>query len=93
MYLWLGDSVYEIDSLLLDWDLREEFDNVRQGTIFVTAHVCQRFSPLVNERKKDAWEQHHHLYGSLPINDTIKAHGIYECYHIMDTSITDKRSW
>jgi hypothetical protein len=32
------------------------------------------------------------LNGSLQINDTTKAHGIYECYHIMDSCITDKRS-
>jgi hypothetical protein len=30
---------------------------------------------------------------SLPINDTTKAHGIYECYHVVDLCITDKRSW
>jgi hypothetical protein len=35
------------------------------------------------------------LTGSLPINYTTKAkaHGIYECYHIVDLCITDKRSW
>jgi hypothetical protein len=32
------------------------------------------------------------LNGSLPMNDTPKAHGIYECYHIVDLCITDKRS-
>jgi hypothetical protein len=33
------------------------------------------------------------LNGNLPINDTTKAHGICECYHIVDSCITDKRSW
>jgi len=33
------------------------------------------------------------LNGSLPINDTTKAHGIYEFYHIVDLCITYKRSW
>jgi hypothetical protein len=33
------------------------------------------------------------LNGSLPINDTTKAHGIHECYHIVDLCITDKQSW
>jgi hypothetical protein len=37
----------QIDSLLFDWELREEFNNVRQGMIFVAAQVCQGFSPLV----------------------------------------------
>jgi disease resistance protein RPS2 len=43
------DQVVElqINSLLFDWELREEFNNVRQGKMFVTAQVCQRFSPLV----------------------------------------------
>jgi hypothetical protein len=39
-----------MDSLLFDWELREEFNNVRQGMIFVTAQVCQG----LNERKMDA---------------------------------------
>ncbi len=50
----------QIDSLLFDWELREEFNNVGQGMIFVTAQVCQG----LNERKMDAREQHPHLYGS-----------------------------
>jgi len=33
------------------------------------------------------------LNRSLPINDTTKAHGMYECYHIGDLCITDKQSW
>jgi len=33
------------------------------------------------------------LNGSLSINDTTKAYGICECYHIMDSCITDKWSW
>jgi hypothetical protein len=32
---------------LFDWELREEFNNVQHGTIFVTAQVCQGFSLLV----------------------------------------------
>jgi hypothetical protein len=32
---------------LFDWELREEFNNVGQGMIFVNAQVCQGFSPLV----------------------------------------------
>jgi hypothetical protein len=52
--------------VLLDWNLREEFNNRWKGMIFVTAQVwvCQGFSLHVNERKMDAWEQRHHLYGS-----------------------------
>jgi hypothetical protein len=53
MYLWLGDSVYKL-TLLLDWHLRDDFNNVGQGMIFVAAQVCQGFSLLVNERKMDA---------------------------------------
>ncbi len=40
----------QIDSLLFDSELREEFNNVQQGMIFVTAQVCQG----LNERKMDA---------------------------------------
>jgi hypothetical protein len=29
----------QIDSLLFDWELREELNNVQQGMIFVTAQV------------------------------------------------------
>jgi hypothetical protein len=32
---------------LFDSELREEFNNVQQGMIFVTAQVCPGFSPLV----------------------------------------------
>jgi hypothetical protein len=32
---------------LFDWELREELNNVQQGMIFVTAQVCQGFSPTV----------------------------------------------
>jgi len=32
---------------LFDWELREEFNIVPQGMIFVSAQVCQGFSPLV----------------------------------------------
>ncbi len=48
-YLWLGDRGYKL-SLLFDWELREEFNNVQQGMIFVTAQVCLD----VDERKMDA---------------------------------------
>ncbi len=44
----------QVDSLLLDWNLREEFNNVLKGMIFVNAQVCQGFSLHVNERKMDA---------------------------------------
>jgi hypothetical protein len=37
----------QIDSLLFDWELREEFNNVQQARIFVTAQVCQGFFPLL----------------------------------------------
>jgi hypothetical protein len=37
----------QIDSLLFDWELREELNNVQEGMIFVTAQVCQGFSPLL----------------------------------------------
>jgi hypothetical protein len=37
----------QIDSLLLDWEFREELNNVQQCMMFVTAQVCQGFSPLV----------------------------------------------
>jgi hypothetical protein len=37
----------QIDSLLFDWELREELNKVQQGMIFVTAQVCQGFSPLL----------------------------------------------
>ncbi len=46
MNLWLGDSV-QIDSLLLAWEFREEFNNVQQGMLFVIGQVCHGFSPLV----------------------------------------------
>jgi hypothetical protein len=32
---------------LLDWELREEFNSVQQGMLFVIAQVCQGFSPLL----------------------------------------------
>jgi len=55
MYLWLGDKSLQIDSLLLAWEFREEFNNVQQGMLFVIAEVCQGFSALlVNESKMDA---------------------------------------
>jgi hypothetical protein len=37
----------QIDSLLFDWELREELNNMQQGMILVTAQVCQGFSPLL----------------------------------------------
>jgi len=85
--------------------------------IFVTAQVCQGFSPLVWMKGKWMLESNtpplicyeSHLYKhwgfldcsqllkmklnrSSPINDTTKAHGMYECYHIVDLCITDKQS-
>ncbi len=137
----------QIDSLLFDWELREEFNNVWHGMIFVTAQVCQGISPLVWMKGKWMLERNTtivwqlptccfspinsvknekplvlesntpplicyetHLYKhwgfldcsqllkiklncTLPVNDTTKARGIYECYHIVDLCITDKRSW
>jgi hypothetical protein len=138
----------QIDSLLLDWEFQEKLNNVQQCMIFVTAQVCQGFSPLLvwmkgkcmcesntticmaaptmlfftyqfKEEWKaiSSWEQHRSHYilwepfiqgvgfldcsqllkiklnGNLPINDTTKAHGIYECYHIVDSCIADKPSW
>jgi hypothetical protein len=37
----------QIDFLLLDWEFREELNNVQQCMMFVTTQVCQGFSPLV----------------------------------------------
>jgi hypothetical protein len=37
----------QIDSLLFDWEFREELNNVQQCMMFVTARVCQGFFPLV----------------------------------------------
>jgi hypothetical protein len=44
----------QIDSLLFDWVLKEEFKNVQQGMIFVIAQVCEGFSPVL-VRMKGKW--------------------------------------
>ncbi len=55
MYVWPGDKSLNIDSLLLAWEFREEFNNLQRGMLFVIAEVCQGFSALlVNESKIDA---------------------------------------
>jgi hypothetical protein len=49
--LWSPQS----DSLLLAWELRQEFNNVQQRILFVTGKDIQGFSPiLLNEIKMDA---------------------------------------
>jgi hypothetical protein len=45
--LFLRWQSLQIDSLLFDWELREELNNKQQGMILVTAQVCQGFSPLL----------------------------------------------
>jgi hypothetical protein len=49
--LWSPQS----DSLLLAWELRQEFNNVQQRILFVTGKAIQGSSPiLLNESKTDA---------------------------------------
>jgi hypothetical protein len=46
---------WQNDSLMLAWELRQEFNNVQQRILFVTGKDIQGFSPiLLNEIKMDA---------------------------------------
>jgi hypothetical protein len=46
MYLWLGNIVYKLTLYCLIGSWEKSSMNVQQGIIFVTAQVCQGFSPL-----------------------------------------------
>ncbi len=143
LYLWLADRVYKLTLYCLIGSSEKSSTMCKQCMIFVTAQLCQGFSPLLvwmkgkcmhesntticmgaptmlfftyqfKEQWKaiSSWEQHWSSYmlwesfiqgvgifdcsqllkielnGSLPMNDTTKTHGIYECYHIRDLFIT-----
>ncbi len=59
-----------------------------QPLMWYESHLCKQWGFLDCSQLLKM-----NLNGSLPINATTKAPGIYECYHIMDSCITDKRSW